>query len=112
MFKFFIFSICFFAMAAFGQEVVSGAIVTTTTLAPVAEALPSWMDALKKLSGLDLTIAITVLTMGLEIAMRVFKTTKPKSLLYMVANVLNVVGSLFMKLAEALDKVLQNLKDK
>jgi hypothetical protein len=71
------------------------------------EALVKANDFLSK----DLGWAIPIIVIVLELAMRIFKTKEPKSLLYYGANLFKLLGEIFTKAGGLLDKVLQNVKE-
>ncbi len=59
----------------------------------------------------NLMAVATSVAFVLEFLMRIIKTEKPKSILLMIAGFLALVGSIFSKLAEFLNKIIpQNLK--
>lgn len=55
---------------------------------------------------------IVSLSIGLEFLLRLVPSAKPLSILHLVGGAVRVVGSIFTKMADLLDKVLpQKLKD-
>lgn len=54
---------------------------------------------------------ITIAGFIIEILLRAFKTQNPKSLLYVVSNVLNMLAKVCTFLAQSADAVLQRTKD-
>jgi hypothetical protein len=51
------------------------------------------------------------IAIGLEFAFRLFKTDKPKSIVYMIADGIKKAGEILTKLGSLLDKILpQRLK--
>lgn len=81
-----------FTFAAFAQEVV--------------EALPGEGLVAKILEFINSGSGAMVIAVVLEFALRFIKSEKPLSILYVVAGMLKMVGNLFAKLGDFMDKVL------
>lgn len=101
----------------FATEVLLAASTTSTTLAVITASTmtSSVVDTLKEVEGkipVSLPLAATILIALLsEVALRIFPTKKPKSLLLLVSSVLGVIGSISTKISNLLDQVVQNIKD-
>lgn len=96
----------FTAQTVWAQAVeVSAALPQAVSQPPVLDQAQHFVDQLS--SGWAITIAIFLL----ELAMRTFKTKDPKSLLYVISNVLKMIVKVCEFLAQAMDKVLQRMKD-
>jgi len=96
----------FSAQAVFAQAVEVAQTATEQISQPAAmDSAQKFIDQLG--SGWALTIAIFLI----ELIMRTMKTQNPKSLLYVVGNVLKMIAKVCDFLAGALDKVLQRIKD-
>lgn len=78
-----------------------------------AEAVSSpVLDQAKAFIGqLDSAWAMTIGVLVVEVLMRAFKTKNPKSLLYVLSNILKMIAKLTTFLAEAADKVLQRTEN-
>lgn len=66
---------------------------------------------LEMLTQFGLGPLVGVLAIVIETLLRLVKTEQPKSILYLIADGVKLVGSIFVKAGEILDKVLpQRLK--
>jgi len=98
----------YFAAQAVWAQAVEVAIVTTTTLPP---ALPDLSAAQNIVDQLGTGWTVTIGIMIVELLMRTLKTQNPKSLLYVIANVMKMIAKVCTFLAELADKVLQRTKE-
>lgn len=93
-------------------------LATTTTTLMVVPTPSATSDVVSFLGNIESQIpvslpaaAVIILALLSEIALRVFPTKKPKSLLLVVSAVLGKLGSIFTKVSGLLDQVIQNIKD-
>lgn len=76
------------------------------------EQLPGWMGTVENgIQQMDTPIVATILIMLVESVLRLVKTKNPRSLLYLLANGFRLMGVLFEKLSQLLDKVAQRTKE-
>lgn len=87
----------FFLFSCFAQD---GSVVPS-----IADQIMAWADKIPS-EG----VLIVVLGAVIEFLLRFAKTSKPRSILYMISGVLNSIAYFLQKLASLLDKVLQNVK--
>lgn len=87
-----IFFTLFVSLLAFGQ-----------TAAPELSWIESSLKWITSLEAAGWTTGVSIL---LELAFRLIKTDKPKSILYLVADGCKMLGVLFTKIGATLDKIL------
>ena len=116
--KFFI-MVLMFSFAVFAQDAqpvaTAAAPAVAATAQPVLDGAQKAVDTLKAVDAkvpvsLPAT-ALAVIAFISEVGLRIYPTAKPKSLFLLVAAALGLVGSIFTKLSQFLDGIVQNLKD-
>ena len=100
----------------FATELLLASTTSTTLAVATASTMTSGVvDTLKDIEGkipLSLPAAAAILIALLsELALRVWPSKKPKSLLLLVSLVLGKTGSICTKLSGLLDQVVQNIKE-
>ncbi len=90
----------------------AGAVVAQTVTPEVgAGAINALTQLNDKVPAAIPGAVLTCIIFAIEMCMRLFPTVKPRSLFIMVGKVFSLIGSLFLKLSNLLDMVVQNLKE-
>lgn len=66
--------------------------------------------ALEAVNGASTGSLLMILTMAVEVCLRLVKTEKPRSILYTASDAMKKISELMAKVAELLDKVMQRTK--
>lgn len=88
-----LFTMFFFSAVALAQEVAPEP--------DLADKIMGWLDFIPMDGAIVGGVAVV-----LELVLRLFKSDKPQSIMYMVARILSAVGALISRAGEFLDKVL------